>query len=248
MPAPGFDLKPIDPRIHIVLPGAVFLGLLLAFALLPIDRVTADFLYRLEGGRWAWRDAWLTRAVIHDGGRKLVLVAVLFVLALIVAGFRVQRLRPCRRGLTYVLVSAVVSGLLINILKAVTHMDCPWDLVRYGGDRPFHALWDLAAYPVSSGRCFPAGHASAAYAWFGAYFFARVHVPRYRKPALAAVIILGLVFGLGQQLRGAHFLSHDLWTAALCWGVAVVLAPLGFPARRSGVPPGTGLPLNTGDA
>jgi membrane-associated PAP2 superfamily phosphatase len=33
----------------------------------------------------------------------------------------------------------------------------------------------------------------------------------------------GMVFGLSQQLRGAHFLSHDLWTAALCWLVAVAV-------------------------
>jgi hypothetical protein len=28
---------------------------------------------------------------------------------------------------------------------------------------------------------------------------------------------MGVVFGATQQLRGAHFLSHDLWTAAICW-------------------------------
>jgi membrane-associated PAP2 superfamily phosphatase len=25
------------------------------------------------------------------------------------------------------------------------------------------------------------------------------------------------VFGIGQQLRGAHFLSHDVATALICW-------------------------------
>ena len=38
-------------------------------------------------------------------------------------------------------------------------------------------------------------------------------------------IVPGLVdgtgFGVAQQLRGAHFLSHDLWTAAICWFTAV---------------------------
>lgn len=32
--------------------------------------------------------------------------------------------------------------------------------------------------------------------------------------------MLGLTFGITQQLRGAHFLSHDLWSAALCWAIA----------------------------
>jgi membrane-associated PAP2 superfamily phosphatase len=34
---------------------------------------------------------------------------------------------------------------------------------------------------------------------------------------------LGLLFGFSQQLRGAHFLSHDLWTLAICWGTALGL-------------------------
>ena len=33
-------------------------------------------------------------------------------------------------------------------------------------------------------------------------------------------------FGGIQQLRGAHFLSHDLWTLGICWLVAVVCCPL----------------------
>jgi membrane-associated PAP2 superfamily phosphatase len=29
-----------------------------------------------------------------------------------------------------------------------------------------------------------------------------------------------VTFGIAQQFRGAHFLSHDLWTAMICWTVA----------------------------
>jgi membrane-associated PAP2 superfamily phosphatase len=34
---------------------------------------------------------------------------------------------------------------------------------------------------------------------------------------------LGGVFGLAQQLRGAHFLSHDVWTLMICWLIALAL-------------------------
>ena len=27
----------------------------------------------------------------------------------------------------------------------------------------------------------------------------------------------GFALGLAQQMRGAHFMSHTLWTAWLCW-------------------------------
>jgi membrane-associated PAP2 superfamily phosphatase len=44
---------------------------------------------------------------------------------------------------------------------------------------------------------------------------------RWRRWGLFAGIALGLIFGLGQQLRGAHFFSHDVWTAAICWFIAL---------------------------
>jgi membrane-associated PAP2 superfamily phosphatase len=31
------------------------------------------------------------------------------------------------------------------------------------------------------------------------------------------------VFGISQQLRGAHFISHDLAAIAICWTCAVAL-------------------------
>ena len=37
--------------------------------------------------------------------------------------------------------------------------------------------------------------------------------------ALAA-LAAGLLLGLGQQWRGAHFMSHTLWSGWLCWCLA----------------------------
>ena len=69
--------------------------------------------------------------------------------------------------------------------------------------------------------CFPAGHASAGYAWMALYFFFLATRPQWRWLGLAVGIVLGLLFGVVQQLRGAHFLSHDLWTAVICWSCAL---------------------------
>ena len=37
---------------------------------------------------------------------------------------------------------------------------------------------------------------------------------------LVASLLAGLVLGLAQQWRGAHFMSHTLWTGLACWLVA----------------------------
>ena len=96
-------------------------------------------------------------------------------------------------------------------------MDCPWDLLRYGGQRPYVELLHLRPIGLTRGACFPAGHASAGYAWMALYFFFLMARPQWRWWGLAAGAGAGLLFGLSQQLRGAHFLSHDLWTAMICW-------------------------------
>ena len=33
--------------------------------------------------------------------------------------------------------------------------------------------------------------------------------------------LTGLMFGIAQQSRGAHFVSHDLWSAFLVWMITL---------------------------
>ena len=40
-------------------------------------------------------------------------------------------------------------------------------------------------------------------------------------------MLAGLLLGLAQQVRGAHYMSHTLWTAWFCWATAAGL-DLGF--------------------
>lgn len=43
----------------------------------------------------------------------------------------------------------------------------------------------------------------------------------WRWLGLMIGLVAGLIFGISQQLRGAHFLSHDLWSLTICWLVAL---------------------------
>jgi len=102
-------------------------------------------------------------------------------------------------------------------------MDCPWDLLRYGGGKVYYGLFTRRPPGMGSAGCFPAGHASAGYAWVALYFFFLHARPRLRWWGLATGLLAGLVFGIAQQLRGAHFLSHDVWALMVCWLVALAL-------------------------
>ena len=65
---------------------------------------------------------------------------------------------------------------------------------------------------INSGNCFPAGRATTAL-WLASLCI--FWLPNKPKKALS-VFMLGLVFGLVlgwvQQMRGAHFLFHTLWS------------------------------------
>jgi membrane-associated PAP2 superfamily phosphatase len=49
-----------------------------------------------------------------------------------------------------------------------------------------------------------------------------------RLKVLAIVLIVGFVFGFSQQLRGAHFLSHDIYSLLVCLFANMVVYSLAF--------------------
>jgi membrane-associated PAP2 superfamily phosphatase len=55
------------------------------------------------------------------------------------------------------------------------------------------------------------------------YFLLLGHRPQQARRALLAAILVGVVFSIGQQARGAHFLSHDLTSAAIAWFMLLAL-------------------------
>lgn len=228
---------------HGVLPLLAFGALLLGLAALHGDAWLADRLYALQGGHWALRSAFLTETVVHRLGRDVSAVAWLAVAAAWIASRRRDALRPWRRPLACLALSTLLSSLLVAWVKSWSNMDCPWDLLRYGGARPLVGLLELRPVGLSRGACFPAGHASAGYAWLALYFFLLATRPRLRWLGLAAGVSAGLVFGVSQQLRGAHFLSHDVWTALICWftalGVHLAFEPRDEAAPASAAPAAT---------
>lgn len=194
------------------------------------DQWLADQLYRWEGNQWAFKNAWWTSHLIHKGGRNLTWFVALLVMLGLIRSTMDARWRPLRRPLAYLLSSVALSSSIVALLKSWTHMDCPWDLERYGGLRPFIGLFEQRPVALGHAACFPAGHAGSGYAWVALFFFMLQVRPQWRWPALGISLLVGMVFGLAQQLRGAHFASHDLWSLAISWMVATGLYLWMFPS------------------
>lgn len=208
---PGFLI------IHLWVPLVALLLMAIALMVLHGDQWLADRLYAWQGHHWALRSNFITEKSIHIFGRDLSTAAWLGVLAAWIVTRTRTNLSHWRRPLAYLALSTLLATALVAWVKSWSNMDCPWDLARYGGDRVFVDLFGLRPIGLSRGACFPAGHASAGYAWMALYFFFLTTRPRWRWLGLSVGVGLGALFGFSQQLRGAHFLSHDLWTAAICW-------------------------------
>lgn len=204
------------------------LGAVYAF---DLDHQWADYLFRAEGGRWSLRHAWLTSRVLHEYAQQFSIAWGVALLGLTAVSFGPTRLRYWRRGLVCLCIAVLLSLLLVSLGKHVLALPCPWDLAIYGGDVTGAAVYAL--HPGQVGGCFPAGHAAGGYCLIALYFFARHY--RWRHPVLwlAPGLVIGLTYGFAQELRGAHFFSHDMVSLALCWFVSYAVFQLGFRLRRA---------------
>jgi membrane-associated PAP2 superfamily phosphatase len=178
---------------------------------------------------WPFKDHWLFQTVIHQGGKDLDIAAGLLWLALFALSWFAPTLKNQRRLLVYFLVATGTGPLLVGAGKHLAHIYTPWDLAIFSGTLPHIRLFDPVPTGLPVGHAFPAGHASGGYAFLSLYF-AMDRLGSCRKIyGLVTGLGLGLVFGLGQQIRGAHFPSHDLFTLVICWYAALVFYFIFFP-------------------
>ncbi len=207
-------------RLHAILLATSALGLLLLFHFTQLDLTLADRWYDAAQHFFPLREAWWAETALH-GGLHYVLIA----LALVCVGiaWRQRKTVDALRW-RFVAASGVAIPLLVAVGKRVSPMYCPWDINRYGGNAPYHdVLTALTTHVASFGHCFPAGFVSLG-SWMLA--FALMHYPQRRRFSVCiglAVLAFNLGLGLLQQLRGAHFLSHVLWTLWLSWAVILLL-------------------------
>ena len=179
------------------------------------------------------RDAWWTSQVLHDGGR---LLGWLVLAALVVNIWRPWWEGPSRRErVTWVLIT-LVCLLLVPALKLVSATSCPWDLQVFGGVAAYVSHWQFGVKDGGAGRCFPSGHAVAAFAFISGWFALRPHAPKAARWWLAGVLVRGVLFGWAQMVRGAHYVSHTLWSAWICWTACAVLNALFSRPQAAPVP------------
>jgi membrane-associated PAP2 superfamily phosphatase len=187
------------------------------------DQWLAAQIFHINEG-WQWRYNFWLNDVLHVGGRKALagMLSLLVIYTVLSYAFSWWQ-RQQRAALVYACVASIFAMAVVALLKHVATLPCPWHVLNLGGDQSYVYAHQMFASNLAAQQCFPAGHASGGFALFSFYFAAKLWFYSAHKPRsisrgwLLPAIAVGLAFGIAQQLRGAHFLSHDITAAVLCW-------------------------------
>ena len=217
---------------HLNVPLAAFVTLAALFATTPLDLAIAQAVFfDAEHGQWIGGHSWAVNELLHTGGRWAIRGLVAVTLAAWIASYIDRDLRSLRRPAAFMTIATVLSVGAVGLLKTLLNVDCPWDLAPFGGHFPYVPLFADRPDALRMGRCFPAAHASSGYALLALYFTFRERYAALAKLGLGLGLITGLTFGLAQQARGAHFVSHDLWSAFIVWTITLSVYAFAFRGR-----------------
>ena len=154
------------------------LGVLTLFALVALmawDATGADLaLARMAGSHAGFplRDNPFMVHVMHEGARNLSWALVIALFAAIRWPFGFLR-RLSTGGRAQLALTVLASVIAVSVLKHASQTSCPWDLQEFGGVARYVSHWSWGVNDGGPGGCFPAGHASAAFAYVGGYFVLR---------------------------------------------------------------------------
>jgi membrane-associated PAP2 superfamily phosphatase len=220
---------------------ALLLGVALVLVVIgrytELDLVLADYYYDAVAAGFPARDNWFFEFVMHHMAKALMIavgmVSPLALLADRVLGYTLLS-SETRRAMWVVALSSVFIPLAISGTKYLSIHHCPWNLSRYGGFAPYLRIFDALPPGVSAGRCFPAGHASSALWLASVCAFWLPARPLRALGVFLAGLLPGLALGWVQQMRGAHFLTHTLWSLWIAALVILLLSRFILPAPRTG--------------
>ena len=209
---------------HAGLPGFLFALGFACMALTHADfRLANALFYDASAHAWVGAHTWWANDLIHKAGRDLVAAIAATALLVHLASWCWPRWRQLRSPSGYVVIAIALGTGLVALLKQLTNMDCPWSLTAFGGTHAFVGLFASKPPGSAHAACFPGAHSSAGFALMCFYFVLRERAPHAARVLLVAGAIAGAVFAFGQEARGAHFLSHDVTSAAVVWFAQLAL-------------------------
>jgi membrane-associated PAP2 superfamily phosphatase len=193
------------------------------------DLTVENWYFDADSHRFPWKNSWFAKDFMHGYLKNAIMLPGIAIVVFCAVDYffpskkvgSLMRLRLQFVGFSAVIIPAFIAG-----LKSKSASHCPWNVEQYGGIYPHLKLFESLPPTMQAGHCFPAGHTSTGL-WLTA--FCIFWLPNAPKKALLVFTLglsVGFVLGWVQQMRGAHFLSHTLWSMWLASLVIVCLLML----------------------
>jgi len=217
--------------LAILAPFLVHGVLLTVLAVANLDASFSELFYDRASDTWPHQHGLWAKWILHHRARDLIFLIGVGSLVLAGAAQRKPSLRRLRDPALMVVLSIAVTVGVVAVWKKLSPIPCPWNSLNFGGTlehRPFPL-----PYPpgVKLGRCFPGAHAAGAYALMSLFFALRPWGRRLAWWGYGMGWTLGTVYGAAQVVRGAHYVSHNLWAGLIAWSVVCTLWALFFRKR-----------------
>lgn len=218
-----------ERRAELSLLGVLLIAVL-AWDMSGLDLPVARRLGDASG--FAARDVFWAKTVLHDAMRWLEAAAWLL-LGADAMRQPAPRFGPSRALRRRALVAGLLTLLLVPALKSLSTTSCPWSLQAFGGSAPWISHWNWRLVDGGPGRCFPSGHSAGVFAfccWLWLWRPWRQVLAWRWSLAWMTLFGVGLLASAAQWARGAHFVSHSLWSAWLCASSAWILLRTEMPS------------------
>lgn len=168
-------------------------------------------------GHFPLKNNWYLVEINHKLVKHIIIGFYVCVLIAWIASFKSAKLKAYRWQLGYLFWVSILSTAVVGLLKAHSAHACPWSMTE---QTALGYVWDFSA---TKGHCFPGGHASTGFSLISGFFVFRKSHPKIAYLFLCLGLVLGFIMGWGQMMRGAHFLSHNLWTGWVIFAFNLVL-------------------------
>ena len=196
---------------------AVTAIILVLLELTSLDMDLAKLFYDPVTGDFLGRYSYFLEDILHDRAKQLVIVFSVLAMLGFIGSFFMSQLKPFKRELGCLVLSLGLATSFVTPMKAMTAVQCPWSLEQFGGHETYSELLSPRPPTDKPGRCWPGGHAATGFTLFALFFVLRDRRPRMARAAFVFAFALGSVFSIGRMMQGAHFFSHNVWTAVFCW-------------------------------
>ncbi len=191
-----------------------------------IDLLIQEHFFDRANNRWLIYPALHKKLsfIFYSGLKNVLIATAVFCLIRLLYSIKHPHLRAGNQPYLIMLLSIIFVPLIVASAKYFTNVYCPYQLNIYNGLYPFVRI--LENYPADftqpkPGRCFPAGHATAGFAFMALFYCFKSK--KNRILGLCLGLILGWTAAIYQMYRGQHFLSHSLFSMVSAFMVIMII-------------------------